>query len=336
MIKSLNIHNFQCHSTLRIDLDPKITTIVGSSDVGKSAIIRAKRWLAQNKPDGDGFIKNGSEEVEVTLEFDDHKITRSKGKENLYTLNGQEYRAFGRGNVPEDIEKVLNVSDLNFQNQLDGPFWLSLTAGEVSRRLNDIVDLGIIDKSLTAVAKKIRRSKDRVQICRERLIDAKHRKSELEWTVAANEQYKVLESKSKTLKQLADKRYDLGEITDQCQGLQNTVTTTTAKHTVAAAACKAARAYRQALTQRETLSQLIDDANNLSSKTEPPDISELDRAAEEYSRHADKVSLLSGLVKKVHEALGHVHRLSTLTKLMEEELHEELEGRCPICGKEME
>ncbi len=298
--------------------------------------MRAKRWLAQNKPDGDGFIKDGSDEVEVILELEEDKITRSKGKENLYTLNGQEYRAFGRGNVPADIEKVLNVSDLNFQNQLDGPFWLSLTAGEVSRRLNDIVDLGIIDKSLTAIAKKIRRSKDRVQICRERLTDAKHRKSELEWTVVASEQYIVLESKSKSLEQLADKRHNLNEITDQCQGLQNTVTITTAKHTVATTACKAARVYRQALTQRETLSQLIDDTNNLSSKAEPPDISELDLSVKELKTAKTNKAVLELLVHhmKIAETdLDNKNREATRTK---SEFYELTEGQmCPVCGKEM-
>ena len=43
-IESLSLHNFQCHEHLDIAFDPQLTTIVGPSDVGKTAILRALKW----------------------------------------------------------------------------------------------------------------------------------------------------------------------------------------------------------------------------------------------------------------------------------------------------
>jgi exonuclease SbcC len=84
MIERLQIKNFQCHESLKIKLDPKITAIVGPSDVGKSAILRAIRWVATNRPRGDSFIKEDADEAQVTVWTDNGKVCRRKGSENTY------------------------------------------------------------------------------------------------------------------------------------------------------------------------------------------------------------------------------------------------------------
>lgn len=42
MIRRIVLRNFQNHRRLRIDLDPRVTTVVGPSDAGKSAVVRAR------------------------------------------------------------------------------------------------------------------------------------------------------------------------------------------------------------------------------------------------------------------------------------------------------
>lgn len=44
----LRIQNFQAHKDTTIEFD-RITTIVGPSDTGKSAVLRAFKWVEKNE-----------------------------------------------------------------------------------------------------------------------------------------------------------------------------------------------------------------------------------------------------------------------------------------------
>lgn len=151
MIESLSLQNFQAHRKLRVEFGPGITTIVGRSDVGKSAIIRALRWAATNQPGGDQFITTGTKGTSVALRVDGRVIKRKRGGSvNTYHLDAEEYKSFGRG-VPGPIVSVLNMPGVCWQGQHDAPFWFSETGGEVARKLNSIVNLAIIDTTLASV-----------------------------------------------------------------------------------------------------------------------------------------------------------------------------------------
>ena len=134
MLKKMRITNFQKHQDLKISFDPGVTVVVGPSDAGKSAVIRSLRWLSTNEPKGDSFIREGAEFAEAKLLVDDHTIARFRGKENTYSLDGSEFKAF-KDKPPEQISSLLNVGDVNFQGQHDAIFWFSLTAGEVAKGL---------------------------------------------------------------------------------------------------------------------------------------------------------------------------------------------------------
>lgn len=55
----LRIQNFQAHKDTTIEFD-RITTIVGGpSDTGKSAVLRALKWVVKNEPKGTSFIRDG-------------------------------------------------------------------------------------------------------------------------------------------------------------------------------------------------------------------------------------------------------------------------------------
>ena len=91
--------------------------------------------------------------------FNDCNVKRQKkGKTgNSYFLNGEELKAFG-ASVPEEVRKAINFSDLNIQRQLDAPFLLSKSSGEVARYLNKIVHLDSIDSTLQSIESKIRKT----------------------------------------------------------------------------------------------------------------------------------------------------------------------------------
>lgn len=163
-LERLTLRNFQAHRSLEIDLAPGITSIVGPSDVGKSAIIRALTWVCLNRPQGLEFIRSGAKWTEVVLQGQNKKshwhVVRSRSKsENYYGLSGDDFRAFGAG-VPPEIAELLGVAGINFQAQHDAPFWFSETSGEVSRQLNQIINLGIIDTALAHTASEVRRTRE--------------------------------------------------------------------------------------------------------------------------------------------------------------------------------
>jgi DNA repair protein SbcC/Rad50 len=156
MISSIRIKDFQAHKDFELSLDPSITTIQGNTDVGKSAILRALNWVCLNGLAGDSFIREGAKAASVSIVIGKNKITRTKGKgKNTYKLNANVFKSFSTS-VPDTIATVLGVSDINFQGQFDSPFWFCDTAGSVSKQLNAIVDLKVIDSSLSWLASKVR------------------------------------------------------------------------------------------------------------------------------------------------------------------------------------
>jgi DNA repair protein SbcC/Rad50 len=154
VIKSIVLQNFQSHKDTTLDLHPGVNLICGSSDSGKSSIIRALKWLATNRPLGDSFVswdsKKGDTEVEV--EMDDCHIIHRVG---YYSDGKQEWEAIGT-TVPEAVSQALNLSDLSWQSQMDAPFLLSASPGEVARTLNEVADLDKIDSTLVNINRMAR------------------------------------------------------------------------------------------------------------------------------------------------------------------------------------
>lgn len=148
--------NFQCHAHLEVELS-EVTVLTGSSDRGKSAVVRALYWLAFNEPAGGQFLRRGAKAkdgVEVQL-WDDaggvvtrYRDTKGNGY-RLKTPDGQEqtWDKHGRG-VPLTVQQYLGLDPINFQRQMDPPFLLSSSNIEVGRLVNSYVRLDVIDRSV--------------------------------------------------------------------------------------------------------------------------------------------------------------------------------------------
>jgi len=173
----LKLSNFQAHKRLTLKLDPAVTILTGRSDCGKSAVIRALRWLCLNDFAGASFIRKGATWTKVSLRAGGKRIVRSRGRKNLYKLDGKSFAAFGSG-VPDEVSDLLRLSPDNFSDQHDGPFWFNQNASEVSRRLNAVVDLSMIDLVLSGIGKKASAATTNLQFCRDRLASAKE-----EWKI---------------------------------------------------------------------------------------------------------------------------------------------------------
>ena len=118
MINSLTISNFQSHKKTGLEFDKGINVIIGPSDSGKTAILRALNWVVNNKPAGDAFRSNWGGDTRAQLQIEDinkSQIQRYKGgKGNLYlwdekasTILTSQFNSFGQ-DVPEEIKELLN------------------------------------------------------------------------------------------------------------------------------------------------------------------------------------------------------------------------------------
>lgn len=172
MINKLKITNFQSHKKTTLSFSKYVNVISGKTDSGKSAVFRSLKWLIANKPSGDSFKRKGAEKATVSVFKNGIKVSRVKGKENLYLIGKKKYRAFG-ANVPDDISKLLNISEINLQSQMTLPFLLSSGSGEVARYLNEVISLDKVDKAFSKVQSSLRRKKIEVDIKSNELEDIK-------------------------------------------------------------------------------------------------------------------------------------------------------------------
>ena len=181
MIQRLIVHNFQSHRKTELELDPGVTAIVGSSDSGKSALMRALIWAVTNRPSGLAFASHWAVDAKGRLESpvsvqvltDTGSVTRYRdGDSNVYEVwkdgSVQQLDAV-RTDVPEQVREFFNLTEVNIQEQFDPHFLLAETGGGVARFLNKIIRLDVIDRFLGGVEKKRRDAQRKLTDVRERL-----------------------------------------------------------------------------------------------------------------------------------------------------------------------
>lgn len=128
-IKSIIIKNFQSHVNTKLELCDGVNVILGNSDVGKTAILRALGWIFFNKPSGTTFIRNGETEAFIKIVYDDgYMITRLRNK----TFNGykiyypeedkiEEFSGLCKNNVPEEVMEITGVKNFKIADDLEVP-----------------------------------------------------------------------------------------------------------------------------------------------------------------------------------------------------------------------
>lgn len=206
MIKSFSIKNFQSHKNTKLEFHTGVNAIVGNSDVGKTAILRAMNWVINNKPGGDSFRSNWGGDTIVELCIDKFKIIREKSKQdgNCYHLETYLEKKYGNGDslhsfkafkhdIPEEIKQIINFSPLNVQSQMDSSFLLSNSPGEVARYLNQVVNLEKIDTSLINITRKVKEENHKLEDKKEQLADLNNELEQYNWIIHAEKKLEKIE-----------------------------------------------------------------------------------------------------------------------------------------------
>ena len=87
-ITELHLINFQKHEDLKLTFDKGVNVICGNTDIGKSCIIRAIRWIFWGEPKGDVIRKEGTKKTSVKVTLDNGAIIEriKSATSNVYKL----------------------------------------------------------------------------------------------------------------------------------------------------------------------------------------------------------------------------------------------------------
>ena len=344
MIKSLKISNFQSHANSELVFTPGVNVIVGASDSGKTAIIRALRWLIWNRPNGEAFRSTWGGDTRVEIQVDDNIIVRGKTKDipNLYSVNTKVLQAF-KTDVPEQVQKYLNVDETNLQQQLDAPFLISSSPGEVASYFNRIAHLDQIDTGLKSIQADIRKVTGEIQSDKDRVEELKENArayaylewAEIELEVLEKDQ-ELLQKKMNAWTKLKDLTKSIGEVeeeieqasallpfekeVDQILSLHKSRKEKEEEHTALHQIC-------------ETLSGIDSDLRSLNNVIQFE--KEVDKVLTEINRVVnleEKVRSFKVLIRDIKQIDTDLDELERNIEELEQQFHDEMPDQCPLCG----
>lgn len=336
MLESIAIYNFQPHKFITFEFGQSATSLTGKSDQGKSSIIHALRWLCLNEAPKN-MMRKGASFVKAKLKVDGHIIIRKKTKtKNIYILDGKVLKAIGKNGVPEEIQNILNVDEVNFQSQFEPHFWFSKTSGQVSKELNQIVNLGLIDQSLHNITARKRKEKAKEEVIQDRLKQAREKKQELNWVVAANAQLQEIEERQNHIDLLRTECVSLRGVVESMQEHYQTLETLETPLQHVCALIEKVDSRLQSEQERKQLSELLNDYQEAKEILQLEDSSDAMHATiERTAKHLKsrkEWNALSDLCKTIVEKEETAKKWSEALKDVEQEIQEKTKGRCPVCS----
>lgn len=314
-----------------------MTTLVGPNDVGKSAFLRAAWWAVANDPPGTDHIRHGADFAAVHLKLDGEWVQRHRSAtENSYTFRDTVYTSLRAPSVPQAIESFLGLTETNFQWQMDAPFWLSESAGSLSKKLNAVVDLTAIDETLDVARSEVGKAKTKVDLAEERLAGLETRLAELDWVEEAGRRLAELDELWQGVEADQGRYQHLDHAATRRAGdlrLEDWGGRVRAACEVAAeAATLAIKAMSDLAWLDAQLAGLEQSRARLHRDWEGPweELLEARRLGDEA---AEAWRTLDAGVRDLETSLEKSCRLESELKDLETRLATETGGRCPACGK---
>jgi DNA repair protein SbcC/Rad50 len=225
LIKKIKLKNFRSHNKIELNFSPNVNIICGDNDLGKSSLLRALNWVAFNKPSGDSFIKHKEKKCSVSIELENILIERKKNKngDNSYTIykDGEELNKFSAigQTVPDEIKSILKIDGINIQNQHDKAFLLSESSGYISKYLNKLVGLDLIDSSIKRANSEIRFLNSEIKRDDDRLVKLNSDKESLSGLPKHEEKYKIIVEKQKEYDRIEKEELELSNVINEIKSL---------------------------------------------------------------------------------------------------------------------
>lgn len=342
MIKSLYIQNLQSHKKTTLEFDPGMNVIIGTTDSGKTAVLRALKLVIWNRPRGNAYNSwwGGSSKVRIITE--ENTITRIKNtKRNAYILDKTKLTAMGT-KVPDEVTKALNINEINFQQQLDPPFLLTKTAGEVASHFNRIAYLQTIDTSLKNILGWTRQLSQDIRSERSQLKTTKEELADYDYLKKAEIHMEVLESLDKRKLQKQKQSKGLKRSLLKIKNLESRITEMSKEleHEEAVDSILAlikdkkekvlkVQGFELLLEDITSITDRIEDASNIILFKDAVNslLQSMDDKRELEVKHYSLIALTEKIKKKQFE-IKHTESLKTRK---EAEFHEYMPDICPLC-----
>lgn len=177
----VHIQNFQSLKDVQFEVSG-FTVLVGRSNLGKSATIRAIEGALFNAP-ADAYIRDGASSLMVHLQSPDFDIRwRKGGGHNDYEVDGVTFESVGR-DVPavirdkgfRDLEVNKNHLRVQVSDQFHPLFLLDCSGTDAAQAISDVHRIYEIQAAQEAVDKDRRSVRAEIKIREKDLIQAKER-----------------------------------------------------------------------------------------------------------------------------------------------------------------
>jgi len=166
MLSKLKIQGFQSWEDFEFEFHPGVNCLIGTSNAGKSAVLRGIHWVCKNRPLGSNFIRKGFKEAYVNTVWDREEqiieVGRKKNtatNENLYELTGHDDFTSPGTSPPQAIIDALNLSDINVQEQFSPYLLVFDSPGAVATYIRKVTGLADIEAIKDKLASKERKNK---------------------------------------------------------------------------------------------------------------------------------------------------------------------------------
>lgn len=223
MIKKLTIAGYQSHKETSFEFHEGVNAITGTSDSGKSSVIRALKWLIENQPRGHGFLSwyDGVDGTTVTAELSTgENITRTRTKSlNQYQINNDEPLKSLRTGVPDEITSVLRMDELNIQEQHKPYFLLQDGPSLTATKFNEIARLEVMDMCTKEAKSFVRMFKNQSEGLSKEIDKTQEALADLAWLKDAEEDIVELERLELEIQTLEHKLEDARELCSEHEEL---------------------------------------------------------------------------------------------------------------------
>ena len=138
-----------------------ITTIVGPSSTGKSALLRAVRMLARNQSSVP--VRSGAKKATVKVTSDTSVVEADRGKAlSTYRVDGEVFAKAGVS-VPDAATKALGLRedtpDPHFSFQFDSPYLLAVPGSKVSDVIGSLTHANVLRAAVREGARRAQNAK---------------------------------------------------------------------------------------------------------------------------------------------------------------------------------
>jgi exonuclease SbcC len=222
-IAKIHLQNFQSYKDQVIHLKPGLNLLIGTSDSGKSAILRAISFVLYNYPRNSTLIHQGESDTCVTLEFSDGTIvSRLKGSRNAYLAKTPDGKSLNFDKidkaVPEEIKKILNFPPqdefnglISYADQFAPMFLVDLSPSDLPRSLSSLTGVELLEDCV----------KDLMQNYKSIEKQTKQSEKDLLKLIEELHQYDIVGSCEKNLEKLTESFNSFSNLTNQLEELKN-------------------------------------------------------------------------------------------------------------------